>query len=134
MSGDRVTDRRGGFIEHFRLAADGRFDETQYQLVSHQEASEETGPPTSGWGGLGWGAQPPPPPPPQDRDSARNYYPGWGARQPGYASPGWQRPLPPQPPPPRPMARGLFSPYYDADDPPAPVRRNPDYFWGGRLN
>jgi len=42
--------------------------------------------------------------------------------------------MPPQPPPPRPMARGLFSPYYDSGNPPAPVRRDPDYFWGGRFN
>ena len=31
-SGQRVT--RGGFVEHFRLGEDGRFDETQYQLLS----------------------------------------------------------------------------------------------------
>ena len=35
-TGDRVTGGRG-FIEHFRLDATGRFEETQYQLVSRED-------------------------------------------------------------------------------------------------
>ena len=38
------------------------------------------------------------------------------------------------PPPPRPMARGLFTPWSDPDDPRNRARRDPDYFWGGRFN
>ncbi len=38
-TGDRVTaGGRGGFVEHFRLGADGQVDETQYQLVSREDA------------------------------------------------------------------------------------------------
>ena len=55
MSGDRLNGGRG-FVEHFRLGADGRFDETQYQLVSREDAyassnpDQEWGPPEQSWG------------------------------------------------------------------------------------
>jgi penicillin-binding protein 1A len=103
-SGNRITDGRG-FIEHFRLGADGRFNETQYQLVSQEEAyasrtQGEGGTTSEGyWAGAASD---------DGRFAAgRSYYPGQGL-QPGA----------PQPAPPPPMARGLFGPL----------------FWGGRAN
>ena len=101
-SGQRVT--RGGFVEHFRLGEDGRFDETQYQLLSRggyasRQDSEgaEAGDP---WGWHGPGGY---------TGGGRSYYP----------SQGWQSPPP---------ARGLFAPWQDNR-----MRRNSD-FWGGRFN
>src|SRR5262249_29262220 len=38
-SGDRVKARHG-FVEHFRRQPDGKVDDTQYQLVSHQSSSD----------------------------------------------------------------------------------------------
>jgi hypothetical protein len=32
------------------------------------------------------------------------------------------------------LARGLFAPWSDPDDPRNRVRRDPDYFFGGRVN
>jgi membrane carboxypeptidase/penicillin-binding protein len=58
-TGNRVTG--GGFIEHFRLGADGRFDETQYRLVPQDEAEQ-------GWGAWGWGG----------RGPETSYYPSGG--------------------------------------------------------
>jgi penicillin-binding protein 1A len=105
VSGQRVT--RGGFIEHFRLGEDGRFDETQYQLVSRggyasrYQGSETTDTGDSwGWrGNMGY-------------SGGRSYYP-------------WQRQSPPAPP----VARGLFAPWQDNR-----TRREQDFFWGGRFN
>ena len=101
-SGQRVT--RGGFVEHFRLGEDGRFDETQYQLLSRggyasRQDSEgaDAGDP---WGWHGPGGY---------TGGGRSYYP----------SQGWQSPPP---------ARGLFAPWQDNR-----MRRNSD-FWGGRFN
>src|SRR5208282_5215712 len=97
-----VTGGRG-FVEHFRLDADGRFDETQFQLVTREDAyASRNEDQAEGWGAWGWGA-----------GNGRSYYP----------SQGWQpeSPQPPQPapataPPPRPLARGLFAPWSDPDD------------------
>jgi membrane carboxypeptidase/penicillin-binding protein len=67
-SGQRVT--RGSFVEHFRLGEDGRFDETQYQLVSrggYASRQDSDGVDTGdswGWHGHGWGG-------------GRAYYQGW---------------------------------------------------------
>ncbi|HKM87187.1 MAG TPA: transglycosylase domain-containing protein [Xanthobacteraceae bacterium] len=116
MTGDRLTGGRG-FVEHFRLGADGRFNETQYQLVSRQDAyassnQDQWGPPDQGWGGWGgWGA-------PSAQGAGRSYYPSQDG----------------QPPQPRPLARGLFAPWSDPDDPRNRARRDPDYFIGGRVN
>jgi len=119
VSGDRVTSGRGGFVEHFRLGPDGKYDETQYQLVSREDAylsrTEES--PDQGWGNWGnWGPGAPG---------------GWSAGRSYYPSQGWQPA--PQPQAPRPMARGLFAPT-DPEDPRTRARRDPDYFWGGRFN
>jgi hypothetical protein len=106
-SGERIAAGGQGFMEHFRLEADGRFNETQYRLMSHEDADAMRayydqngyGQPTSeGY----WAAAP---------VQQRAYYPGSG----------WQ-PFPQQPPPPpqyqrpmpqqqQPVARGLFLPW-----------------------
>jgi penicillin-binding protein 1A len=111
-SGNRLNGGQG-FIEHFKRAADGQVEDTQYQLVSPEDAyaSGEEGQ----WGDQGY----------PDNDGhwtgGRSYYPNQG----------WQ-PMPPQPPP-QPTARGLFQFWNDNWQRPAP-RRDPDYFWGGRFN
>jgi membrane carboxypeptidase/penicillin-binding protein len=120
MTGNRVTGGRG-FVEHFRLDADGRFDETQYQLVTREDAyASRNEDQAEGWGALGWGA-----------GNARSYYPSQGG-QPQPPQP--PQPAPPPAPPPRPLARGLFAPWSDPDDARNRARRDPGYFWGGRIN
>jgi len=107
-SGDRITGGgRGNFIEHFRLAADGRFNETQYQLVPQDEASAgQSGWPTTGQGYWAGAAS-------EDGRfvNGRSYN---SSQAPQPASPGQAQ----QPAPPQPLARGLFGPF----------------FWGGRTN
>ena len=95
MTGDRVTGGRG-FIEHFRLDADGRFEETQYQLVSREDTyGSGAGTASEGY----WAAQ-------GDNGfvPGRSYYPAQG----------WQQ-EPPQQPAPQPLLpeplRGLFTPF-----------------------
>ena len=82
-SGNRVSGG-GNFVEHFRLDADGRLVETQYQLVSQQETYTENNPEPAeqSWGSWGWGGA-------QGRGSS--YYPGQQAPQ-------------------QPVARGFFAP------------------------
>jgi penicillin-binding protein 1A len=98
-----------GFVEHFRLETDGQLNETQYQLVSREDAyavrTEDQPQTDQGWGWWGGGG-------------GTSYYP----------SQSW-RPAPPQP-----VARGFFAPPPNSDDPRNRVRRDPDYFWGGRAN
>jgi penicillin-binding protein 1A len=113
-SGTRVNAERGapgrGFVEHFRLEPDGELADTQYQLVSRDDAfSSPVEEQSQGYGAWGWGAT-----------SGRSYYPAQG----------WQ-PAPPAPPPP--VARGFFTlPWQsNSDDPRTHIRRDPDYFWGG---
>ncbi len=130
LSGERLTDGRANFVEHFRLGADGRFTETQNKLMSAQDAYASRQEPTSGFGAWGWGAQSGQGGGQGRYTDGRSYYSG----QQGQQQQGWQ-PFPPPPPPPtRPMARGLFTPYADPDDPRNRPRRDPDYFWGGRFN
>ena len=148
MSGVPVRGGQGNLIEHFRIGPDGRVADTQYQLVSPEEAAEQRDEATQytnneqgyyeGYGGYGGGApgyggrsyysnqggqQGPPPAP-------RGFFGNWS--NPGYQP--QQRPVQP-PPPPQPTARGLFTPWgnnpaYEGQ----PPARNPDYFWGGRFN
>ncbi len=116
MSGDRVSG--GGFVEHFRLTDDGRFEETQYQLVSR-----ENGEAPGNWG-----------------TSAEGYWAGTQSDEspfvtgrPDYAAPDSQ-PLPLTPQQPQPLMRSPFMPWPNPDEPPPPARRDPDYLWGGRFN
>ncbi|MGB7037931.1 MAG: transglycosylase domain-containing protein [Xanthobacteraceae bacterium] len=101
LSGNRMNG--GNFIEHFRRSADGQIADTQYQLVSQEDAyADQGGESNPFWGGAG-------------DSSGRSYYPNQGWRQ-----------LPPQPPPqPSRGLFGLFRPWNDE-----PPSRN--FFWGGR--
>ena len=123
-SGNRITGGgQGNFIEHFRLGADGRFNETQYQLIPQDEASASAS--TSG-GPIGaqpssqgyWASAP------REEEgvfNGRSFYPGQGPQsgyrgqgpQPYYAGQGPRGPQGQQP-----MARGLFG----------------SFFWDGRAN
>ena len=118
MTGDRVSGGRG-FVEHFRLGPDGRPADTQYQLVSREDADA-------------WRSQEP-----QWGNNDQGYYGsdgGWVAGRSYHPNQGWQQ-GPPQPPPPQPLARGLFQPWINPNDGrQPPPRRDPDYFWGGHFN
>jgi membrane peptidoglycan carboxypeptidase len=116
----------GGFIEHFRRDADGKPEDTQYQIVSREDAYAVRSDQSNDQG--------------NDQGS---YYPGYG----GYGNDGrWTTgrtyspnqgwgPAPSQPPPPQPVARGLFQPWggQNGGQQPAP-QRGPFSFWGGRYN
>jgi len=103
-TGNRVNG--GNFIEHFRRGADGQVADTQYQLVSQDDAyAYQGGESNPFWGGAG-------------DNSGRSYYPNQG----------WQ-PLPPQPPPQQPVSRGLFGFFRPWNERPPPSQ---NYFWGGR--
>ena len=105
VTGNRVNG--GNFIEHFRRGADGQVADTQYQLVSSDDAyAYQGGQYDQFWGGAG-------------DNNGRSYYPNRG----------WQ-PLPPQQPPPQPMSRGLFGLFRPWNDQPPPPSRG--YYWGGR--
>ncbi|HUI14854.1 MAG TPA: transglycosylase domain-containing protein [Xanthobacteraceae bacterium] len=105
VSGNRM--QGGNFIEHFRRGADGQVADTQYQLLSQDDAyAYQGGESNPYWGGAG-------------DNSGRSYYPNRG----------WQ-PLPSQPPPQQPMSRGLFGLFRPWGAPPPPP--NQGYFWGGR--
>jgi len=110
----------GSFIEHFRRDADGKPEDTQYQIVSREDAyAVRTDPNTDqgsyygGQGGYGSDGR---------WTTGRTYYPNQG----------WS---PAPPPPPQPVARGLFQPWggQNGGQQPAP-QRGPDNFWGGRYN
>ncbi len=101
-SGNRMNG--GNFIEHFRRSADGQVADTQYQLVSQEDAyADQGGESNPFWGGA-------------SDNSGRSYYPNQG----------WQQ-LPPQPQPQQP-SRGLFGLFRPWSD--QPPSRN--FFWGGR--
>jgi len=97
MSGTPV--RGGNFVEHFHIGADGHVADTQYQLISPEQAADEAQEATQygnneqgyyqGYGGYG-----------ADGGAAE----GYGGRS-YYPDRGWQQRLP-QPPP---APRGLFS-------------------------
>jgi membrane carboxypeptidase/penicillin-binding protein len=110
---------RGGFIEHFRRGAEGQIADTQYQMMSPEDAytlsTESQQPGDQGYYG-GYGSY--------STDGR------WVAGRSYYPNQGWQGP-PPPPPPPQPVARGLF-PFFGGDSQQAPPRQN--NFWGGRYN
>jgi penicillin-binding protein 1A len=113
-SGNRITSgERGNFIEHFRLGADGRFNETQYQLVPQDDASAPES--QREWPTVSRGYWADVPSNEERAANGRSYYPGQG-QPPTYPGRGLQQP--PAPPPPQPMGRGLFG----------------SFFWDGRSN
>jgi membrane peptidoglycan carboxypeptidase len=108
----------GGFIEHFRRDADGKPEDTQYQIVSRDDAyavrsdpNADQGSYDNGPGGYGSDGR---------WTTGRVYYPNQG----------WS----PAPPPP-PVARGLFQPWGGQNGAPQPApQRGPFSLWGGRYN
>ena len=120
-SGQRVNGQ--GFIEHFRVGDDGRFNETQYQIVSPDSVEESRG---GGWGtgSEGYWAGPRGD---DGRAPGRNYFPAQG----------WQlQPVQPQQPSffNQIFPRGLFTPRSQSDDPRNAVREQPEYLSNGRFN
>ena len=132
----------GGFVEHFRRSSDGQVDDTQYQLVSREDATSwrEQG---SQWGSNDpnsyWGAQ--------QGDPGRSYYPNSPDQAPypgqGYSSPtyngqpyyprqSWRGQPPPAPA--QPQSRGLFSFPFFGDRSAAPQPPPPNSLGGGRYN
>jgi len=103
------------FVEHFRRAPDGQPEDTQYQLVSREDAYDQ-----SQWG--------------NDQNSFWNggngQYGQWVGRS-YFPSQGWRQ-LAPQPPP-QPF-RGLFSLFQPwSQQPPQPPPAS-HLFGGGRIN
>jgi len=123
--GDRSGGGGGGtgtpnFVEHFRLGPDGQLADTQYLLVSREDAdaasyqSQQEDGDQSGFDIFG------------HFFSGRSFFSNQNSQQ---------APVPgPVPPPPRSTARGLFQ-FFDRDDGPQPApRRDPDSIGGGRYN
>ncbi len=98
------------FVEHFRRSADGQIADTQYQLVSREDAyyqSQQMGNNDQGFfGGGGYNGN--------GQWIGRSYYPNQG----------WQ--APPQPP-----SRGIFGLFQPWSQQPQPRQ---DYYWGRRIN
>ena len=106
-TGNRVNG--GNFIEHFRRNAAGQVADTQFQLVSSEDAyAYQQQSNDNNQGGFFWGGA--------ADDSSRSYYPNQGWRQ--------------QPPPQQPVARGFFGLFRPWNEQPPPPSQN--YFWGGR--
>ena len=101
------------FIEHFRRGADGQVADTQYQLVSHDDAyasqSQYGDDQNSFWGG---------PSNNNGQSGGRSYFPNQGWR----SSPQQQQP-----------SRGIFG-LFQPWSSQQPQPRSQDYFWGGRVN
>jgi len=123
FGGNTASGNGGNFVEHFRRGADGQPEDTQYQMVSREDAYSAQSNSDYYYGGTygGGGGY--------DSDGrwvgGRSYYPnqGWSPAPPG----------PPRPAPPQPLARGLFQPWPFPSGAQQPAPRQ-DYFWGGRYN
>ena len=134
FSGTPIRGGRGDFIEHFRLEPDGQMADTQYQLVSREQADEERDAQAqyqysnNEQGYYGYNNE-------QGGDYSYGTYGGYapdGSYRGGYGgrsyypNQGWSPPQPPPPPqqrgffgnnypgyrrpPPQPTARGFFTP------------------------
>jgi penicillin-binding protein 1A len=112
----------GDFIEHFRIGSDGQVADTQYSLVSQEEAEERREEQTQwtnneqnfGYGQQGGGFIAP---------FGRSFFAPFGSNQP-----------PPAPQPqPQPQARGLFAPWGNQGYQ-RPQPQQPSFFWGGHFN
>jgi membrane carboxypeptidase/penicillin-binding protein len=112
------------FIEHFKRGADGQVEDTQYQLVSRDDAyaygnqGQYGDNDQGGWffGGSPW-----------RNDWWGNRSGQWIGRS-YYPNQSWRAP---PPPPPQPQPRGLFQPWNWSDN---PQPRSQNYFLGGRAN
>jgi len=134
FSGTPIRGGRGDFVEHFRLEPDGQMADTQYQLVSREQADEERDAQAqyqysnNEQGYYGYNNE-------QGGDYSYGTYGGYapdGSYRGGYGgrsyypNQGWSPPQPPPPPqqrgffgnnypgyrrpPPQPTARGFFTP------------------------
>ena len=113
-----------GFVEHFRRGPNGQVDDTQYQLISREDAyasqgQDQTQQDQGGFQSFFWGGAP-----------TNNGNGQWAGRS-YYPNQGWRQ-QPPQPPPSQPVARGLFQPWTWGNQ--SQPRANQDNFWGGRVN
>jgi penicillin-binding protein 1A len=127
----------GAFIEHFRRGADGQVEDTQYQLVSREDAYAARTEDPGGNQDSGYG---------QNYGYGQGYYDNngrWSAGRAYFPRQGWQPQPPPQQAPPQPLARGLFPFLFgspNAGPPPgppppgSPPRPGPYSSWGGRYN
>ena len=115
---------RGNFVEYFRRDANGTVDNTQYQLVSQEDAyASQSDSDGQQPGFFPWNI-----PEPQGNDGR------WSSGGRAYSpNQGWQ-PQPPQ----QPVARGFFQQLFGGgppQPPPAPApRRDPDSYWGRGYN
>ncbi len=114
----------GAFIEHFKRGTDGQVADTQYMLVSHEDAYAtsqgqygDDDQNNSFFGNLFGGNRS------NGQWIGRSYYPNQGWNQ------GSQAPQPQAPP--QPPARGFFQPWNWSDNPPAQRSQN---YYGGRSN
>jgi membrane peptidoglycan carboxypeptidase len=116
----------GNFVEHFRVGSDGRIADTQYSMLSHEEADlrREEGSPWANngdsgyYGGYSQGWQP----------FGRGFFGNWGNQYP--AQPQQPQPQPRQ----APTARGFFTPWSSNPAYQGPLQRDPDYPGGGRFD
>ena len=116
----------GNFVEHFRVGSDGRIADTQYSMLSHEEADlrREEGSPWANNGDSGYygnynqGWQP----------FGRGFFGNWGNQYP--AQPQQPQPQPRQ----APTARGFFTPWSSNPAYQGPLQRDPDYPGGGRFD
>src|SRR5580700_5122149 len=106
----------GAFVEHFKRGADGQVADTQYLLVSHEDAYAtsqgqygDDNQDNSFFGSLFGGNRS------NGQWFGRSYYPNQGWNQ-GSQAPQAQAP---QAAPPQPPARGFFQPWNWSDNPPA---------------
>jgi penicillin-binding protein 1A len=112
----------GNFIEHFRRSSDGRAADTQYQLVSREDAYATQGTDENFYYGGTGGSY-----------GGYNSDGRWTTGRSYFPNQGWsQAPPPPPAPPPQPVARGLLQPWHPSGAQQQAPRQ--DYFWGGRYN
>ena len=104
-SGDRVNGKQR-FVEHFRRGPDGHAEDTQYRLVSQEDAYAWRNPPET--------------PDPQQFESDR----GWGNW--GWGGGSWRWPSDEE--------RAARERSYNQSQGVRPARRDPDDFWGAHFN
>jgi penicillin-binding protein 1A len=123
VSGERAAPgSAGGFIEHFRRNEAGQIEDTQYQLVSRDDAYAASGYQSNNDNQWGWG----------NLFGGQNYNGQPGARS-YYPNQGWQQQ--------QPQSRGIFGFFQQWTQPqpqpqPQPRRYQGDqgYYWGGHVN
>ena len=103
------------FVEHFRRGADGQVADTQYQLISREDAYYQSQPPEENNQGFFWGGGP---------DNVN----GQWVRRSYYPNQGWQQPQSQSP-----QSRGIFGLFQPWTQQPQP-QPNQGYNWGRGVN